>query len=79
VRCTAGGQQRYGRIAPCYYAVEGKIKGTVGAGRLFIFGVDVVKTTLVNRLSRNTGVRFSNSLPKVFNWPVSGLQVIRSQ
>ncbi len=33
---------------------------------LFIVGVDVVKTTLVNRVVRNVGIRFSNALEPVW-------------
>ena len=44
-------------------ASKGKMKG---GGRLWIAGVDVIKTTLFDRLQRGQRIRFSNTLPPVF-------------
>ena len=46
-------------------------KGKIGAhgdrrGRLWIAGVDVIKTTLFDRLQRGQRIRFSHTLPAVF-------------
>lgn len=41
---------------------RGKVKG----GRLFLVGVDGIKSTLCDRLARGTGIRFSHTLEKVY-------------
>lgn len=48
-----------GGSRPAIEMSKSKVKG----GRLFIIGVDGIKTTIINRLSRGSLVRFSNSLP----------------
>jgi phage terminase large subunit GpA-like protein len=59
-------------------ASKGKIKGSIGAGRLFVVGVDVVKTTLFNRLQRGRSIRFSHNLePVYFEQLASERRVVR--
>jgi phage terminase large subunit GpA-like protein len=41
-------------------------KGKVKGGRLFLLGVDVIKTTIVNRLAKGQSIRFSATLPPVY-------------
>jgi phage terminase large subunit GpA-like protein len=48
---------------PVLQASKTKIKG---AGRLFLVGVDVVKSTLLSRLVRGRSIRFSSSLEAVY-------------
>jgi phage terminase large subunit GpA-like protein len=48
---------------PVIEASRGKMQG---GGRLWVVGVDVVKTRLFDQFQRNTGLHFSNSLPPVF-------------
>ena len=47
---------------PSIQASKGKVKG----GRLFLIGVDGIKTTIMNRLSRGQAIRFSNTLEPVY-------------
>jgi phage terminase large subunit GpA-like protein len=42
--------------------MRGKVKG----GRLFLVGVDGIKSTLCDRLARGAGIRFSHTLEKVY-------------
>jgi phage terminase large subunit GpA-like protein len=51
---------------PVITATKSKIKGTAGAGRLWLVGVDVIKTTIFNRLQRGRSIRFSASLEAVY-------------
>ena len=48
---------------PDIKASEGKIKG---GGRLWIVGVDGVKTQIFSRLQRGQGIKFSSSLEPVY-------------
>jgi phage terminase large subunit GpA-like protein len=41
-------------------------KGKVKSGRLFLVGVDTIKTSLLNRLARGQSVRFSDTLEPVW-------------
>lgn len=47
---------------PAIQASKTKVKG----GRLFLIGVDGIKTTLLNKVSRDTSLRFSNTLEPVW-------------
>lgn len=47
---------------PALQASKGKVKG----GRLFLVGVDGVKTTIYSRLARGRSIRFSDSLEPVW-------------
>jgi hypothetical protein len=48
---------------PAFTPSSGKIKG---GGRLFLIGVDTLKATVFNKLSRGHGIRFSDSLEPVY-------------
>lgn len=59
---------------PFVQASKTKVKG----GRLFLVGVDVIKTTLINRLSRGMSIRFSDTLEPVwFEQLASERRVVR--
>jgi phage terminase large subunit GpA-like protein len=52
-----------GGSRPVIEASRGKVKG---GGRLWVMGVDVIKTQLFDRLQRNQMINFSKDLPAVF-------------
>ncbi|MDQ0315516.1 phage terminase large subunit family protein [Amorphus orientalis] len=59
-------------------AVIERSRSKTPGGALWIVGVDVVKTTIVDRLARNTMLRFSDSLPLVwFEQLASERKVVR--
>lgn len=59
---------------PAIQASKSKVKG----GRLFLIGVDGIKTTLMNRLARGRSIRFSDSLePVYFEQLTSERKVVR--
>jgi phage terminase large subunit GpA-like protein len=59
---------------PALQASKSKVKG----GRLFLVGVDGIKTTLMNRLARGRSIRFSDSLePVYFEQLTSERKVVR--
>lgn len=47
---------------PWLLASKGKVKG----GRLFLIGVDGIKTTIIDRLTRGRSIRFSHALEPVY-------------
>lgn len=59
---------------PMIQASASKVKG----GRLFLIGVDVIKSTIISRLARGRSIRFSNSLePVYFEQLASERKIIR--
>ena len=60
-RCMAA--KGMGGSRPGIQVSKSKVKG---GGRLWIVGVDVVKTTILSRLARGAGIRFSRDLEPVY-------------
>jgi phage terminase large subunit GpA-like protein len=48
---------------PVIETSKGKVQG---GGRLHVLGIDVIRTGLFDRLQRDQGIYFSNTLPSVF-------------
>lgn len=73
VRRIMAGKGVYGS-RPMIQASAGKVKG----GRLWLIGVDVVKTSIISRLARGRSIRFSKSLePVYFEQLASERKVVR--
>lgn len=59
---------------PAIKASKSKVKG----GRLFLIGVDTIKTTLIDRMARGRRIRFSDSLdPSYYEQLASERKVVR--
>jgi phage terminase large subunit GpA-like protein len=59
-RRILAGKGVYGFARPTLYPSKNK------KGRFFIIGVDIIKTQIINRLSRGRTIRFSNKLEKTY-------------
>ena len=50
---------------PAFAPSRGKVRRT-GGGRLFLVGVDTLKTTIINRLAHGRSIRFASVLPDAY-------------